>query len=65
MRKGVGKQVVGITTGFVSGIIYSLVLQQGQKQDNGSGDNREVLIQNDRIPFQLNGGQRLEIKLNN
>ena len=44
MWGGVGKWVAGVTTGFVSGVVYSLVLQQGQKQDNGSGENREVLI---------------------
>ena len=48
----------------MSGVAYSPVLQQGQKQDNGSGDDREVLIQNDRIPFWLKGGQRLETELN-
>ena len=60
MRGDVGKRVAGATTGFVSGVAYSPVLQQGQKQDNGSGDDREVLIQNDRVPFWLKDKQRLE-----
>ena len=56
MQRNIRKQVPKVITKIVSKIVYSLVLQQKQKQDNRSKDDREVLIQNDKIPFWLKDG---------